>query len=255
MQKRQSGRGACAVIDCESPWTLRRRNWTGAHSYRTSASEWRSLLARAKSGDPESEWGVADRYADGCRDSRGKIIVRRSATKEAQWLRRAAEHGSAPAQNNLGVLLSNGDGVRKNVGQALLWLTKAHASGDSCAAQNIAMTYRENGDLRAAVRWFRKAASAGEGDGDALVELGIHYYWGKGVRKDATVAVDCFRRAAKSKNICGFGRDDAFFLLGIAYCEGRGVRASNPDAKRMFKQANVDGDHPLAGKMLARLQR
>ena len=243
------------VVNCESPWTLRLRGGTWSRGYRTSMSEWRSLLAQAKNGDPEAEWGIADRYADGCKDRRGKIIVRRSATKAAQWFRRAAEHGSAAAQNTLGVMLSNGDGVRRNVDQALFWLKKAYRSGNSCVAQNIAITYRENGDLKAAVKWFRKAASAGEGDGDALVELGIHYYWGKGVRKDATAAVDCFRRATISKNICGFGRDDAFFLLGIAYCEGRGVRASIRNAKKMFKQANTDSDHRLAGKMLARLQR
>jgi TPR repeat protein len=245
---------ACAAIDCESPWTLRQRHGTWSNGYRTSTSEWRSLLARAKSGDPEAEWGIADRYADGCKDNRGKIIVRRSATKAAEWFRRAAEHGSAPAQNTLGGMLSNGDGVRKNIDQALLWLKKAYRSGISCAAQNIAITYRENGDLKAAVKWFRKAASAREGDGDALVELGIHYYWGKGVRKDATAAVDCFRRATKSKNICGFGRDDAFFLLGIAYCEGRGVRVSIPNARKMFERANIDGDHSLAATMLSQLQ-
>lgn len=146
------------VVNCESPWTLRLRGGTWSRGYRTSTSEWRSLLAQAKNGDPEAEWGIADRYADGCKDRRGKIIVRRSATKAAQWFWRAAEHGSAAAQNTLGVMLSNGDGVRKNVDQALFWLKKAYRSGNSCAAQNIAITYRENGDLKAAVKWFRNAA-------------------------------------------------------------------------------------------------
>jgi uncharacterized protein len=241
------------VIDPESPWTVTQRGYDCSYSYKTSVSEWQSLLARANSGDPEVEWGIAERYADGCKDKRGKIVVRRSAAKAEKWFRRAAEHGSGPAQNNLGILLSNRNGVRKNVREALWWLRKAfHAGdGDSGAAQNIAITYRENCNSKAAVKWFRKAVEAG--DGDALLQLGIHYYWGKGVRRNPRVAVQCFRRATLSKNISGWGRDDAFFFLGIAYHEGRGVRGSMPNARKFFKRANAVGDHPAAEKMLSQL--
>ena len=178
--------------------------------------------------------------------------MRRSAAKAAQWFRRAAEHGSAPAQNNFGILLGNGSGVRKNVEDALLWLRKAFHAGESCAAQNIAITYRENGDLTTAFKWFRRAAEAG--DGDALIQLGIHYYWGKGARRNPRAAVRCFRAATRVKNISGMGRDDAFFFLGIAYHEGRGVRASIPNAKKCFKRANIDADHAAAGKMLSKMR-
>jgi hypothetical protein len=194
-----------SVIDSESPWTVTQRGWNWSYSYKMSASEWRFLLSQGKSGDREAEWEVADRYAEGCKDNRGKIIVRRSASKAVQWFRRAAEQGSGPAQNNLGVLLSNGDGVRKNVEEALLWLKKAFRAGDSCAGQNIAITYRENGKLEAAVKWFRK--SANRGDGDALIQLGIHYYWGRGIRKNPKAAVRCFRMATKVRDITEGGRD------------------------------------------------
>ncbi len=241
------------VIDSETPWKVTRRDWNWSGSYKMSVSEWRSLLTRAKNGDREAEWGVADPYADGCKDKRGKVIVRRSPAKAAQWFRRAAEHGCGPAQNNLGILLSNGNGLRKNVDEALSWLRKAFRAGNSCAAQNIAITYRENGDLKTAFKWFRRAAEAG--DGDALIQLGIHYYWGKGVRKNPRAAVRCFRAATTVKNVSGMGRDDAFFFLGIAYYEGRGVHASIPNAKKFFKQANIDGDHVAAEKMLSELRR
>jgi hypothetical protein len=152
----------------------------------------------------------------------------------------------------LGVLLGTGNGVRKNVVEALSWLRKAFRAGDSCAAHNIAITYRENGDLKTAFKWFRRAAEAG--DGDALIQLGIHYYWGKGVRRNPQAAVQCFRAAPKLKNISGMGRDDAFFFLGMAYHEGRGVQASIRNAKKFFKQANIDSDHVAADKMLSKLQ-
>jgi len=217
-----------------------------------SASEWRALLAQAKRSDPEAEWEVADRYGDGCKNHSGMILVKRSPKKAARWFRRAAEHGLAPAQNTLGVLLSNGDGIRKNVDEALSWLRRAFRAGDACAAQNIAITYRQIGDLRTAVKWFRKSADAG--DGDALIQLGIHYYWGKGVRKNPKTAVRCFRIATKAKNISEAGRDDAFFLLGVAYSEGEGVRASVRNARKLFERANIDNDHQAASKILCQLQ-
>lgn len=238
------------VIDSESPWKVTQGDWDWSYGYKTSVSEWKSLLARAKNADPEAEWEAGDRYADGCKDKRGKIIVRQSARKAAQWFRRAAEHGNECAQNNLGVLL--GSGPRQNVEEALYWLRKAFRAGSTCAGQNIAITYREKGDLKAAFRWFRKVAEAG--DGDALIQLGIHYYWGKGVRKNPKAAVQCFRKATKIKNISGVGRDDAFFFLGIAHHDGCGVRASMPKAKQFLKRANIDGDHVAAEKLLNKLR-
>ena len=253
MAERQPLKTHDSLIDSEFPWKVTLRDWNWSGSYKTTVSEWQSLLARARNGDREAEWGVADRYADGCKDKRGKVIVRRSAVKAAQWFRRAAEHGCGPAQNYLGILLGNEHRDRKNVKEALFWLRKAFRAGESCAAQNIAITYRENGDLKTAFKWFRKAAEAG--DGDALIQLGIHYYWGKGVRKNPREAVRCFRAAKKAKNISGMGRDDAFFFLGIAYREGHGVQASIPNAKKFFNQANIDGDHVAADTMLSKLRR
>jgi uncharacterized protein len=240
------------VIDPQSPWKVTLRNWNWSYGYKTSASEWQALLARAKNGDPQAEWEVAERYADGCKDQRGKIIVRRSAAQAAPWFRRAAEHGNMFAQNTLGVLLGNGNGVRKNVEEALWWLKKVFRAGHSSVALNIAITYRENGNLESAFRWFQRGAEAG--DGEALVQLGIHYYWGKGCRINPRAAVHCFRAATKSKNMSGSGKDDAFFFLGVAYQEGRGVRPSTPTAKQFFKQANIDGDHAAAAKMLSERQ-
>jgi len=237
-----------AVIDSESPWKMTRRSLGGQGGYKMSASEWQSLLARAKRGDPEAEWGVADRYGDGVHDNKGKVLVRRSARRAVQWLRRAAEHGCTSAQNNLGIQLGNGESVKKNVREALLWLRKASRAGHSLAASNIAITYRENGKLEAAVRWFRKSVAAG--DEDDLVQLGIHYFWGKGVRKNPKAAVRCFRRATKGKNLCEASREDAFFFLGIAYLEGKGERTSIPKARRLFQRANIDNDHPAARTVL-----
>lgn len=211
-----------------------------------SVAEWKTLLDKAKRGNPEAEWDVAGRYDDGCKDKKGKILVRRSAPKAAEWLRRAAEHGCASAQSNLGVLLGSTD-------EALLWLERAFRAGHSLAASNIAITHRERGNFKKAVQWFRKSVASG--DDDALIQLGIHYYWGKGVRKNPVAAVRCFRKATKGENICEASRDDAFFYLGIAYLEAKGVTGSIPTARKLFQRANVDSDHPAAHRVLQELTR
>jgi len=124
-----------SIIDPEAPWklTLRNTTWGG---YTASASNWRKVLARAKSGDPEAEWDVGERYADGCKDMRGRIVVKRSSKKALEWLRRSAEHGNSSAQNNLANLLSNGNGIRKNVSEAFKWYKKALRTDGSMVANN-----------------------------------------------------------------------------------------------------------------------
>ena len=227
---------------------LRNRTWGG---YTASASNWRKVLARAKRGDPEAEWDVGERYADGCKDKRGRIVVKRSPKKALEWLRCSAEHGNSSAQNNVANLLSNGNGIRKNVSEAFKWYKKALRTDGSMVANNIAITYRQIGNYRAAVRWFRRGVR--EGDGEALLQLGIHYYWGKGVRRNSKAAVQLFRRAIRSKNISEGDRDDAFFLLGLAHYEGEGVKDSLPKALKLFQRANVDDDNPTAREFLRRL--
>ncbi len=242
------------VVDSRFPWTLPRANGEfPPYPFRMSVTEWKALLAKAKQRNPEAEWGVAERFEDGCKDKKGKILVRRSARKAAEWLRRAAQHGCASAQNNLGVRLGDREYADSNPREALVWLERAFRAGESFAASNIAITHRQNGNLRKAVQWFRKSVASG--DDDALIELGIHYYWGKGVRKNPTAAVRCFRKATKGKNICEAGRDDAFFYLGIAYLEGKGVKASIHTARKLFQRANLDNDHPAAYRALKELTR
>ncbi len=239
------------VFNAKSPWELPRREFIPPYGYTMSRSEWQTLLNLAKQGDYSAEWEVADRYGDGVVDKKGRILVSRSSRNAAKWFRKSAEHGFAWAQNNLGILLSARNAANKNVEEALFWFRKAFNAGSTMSGTNIAITYRENGNFRKAVHWFRESGESG--DDDAHIQLGIHYYWGKGVKKDPIAAVRCFRRAIRSKNISEVGRDDAHFYLGIAYAEGKGVKPSVPTARTLFQRANIDNDHPAALEMLQKL--
>jgi TPR repeat protein len=53
-----------------------------------------------------------------------------------KWYRLAAEQGHASAQNNLGLLLANGEGAPQDYVQAYKWLILSAVQGDANAAAN-----------------------------------------------------------------------------------------------------------------------
>jgi hypothetical protein len=55
--------------------------------------------------------------------------------------RKAADQGDAKSQVALGILYSNGDGVPRDYGQALVWFRKAADQGDSEAEYNVGLLY------------------------------------------------------------------------------------------------------------------
>ena len=84
---------------------------------------------------------------------------------EVAAYRKAAEQGDAKAQYNLGVCYANGDGVQKDLTQAVFWYRKAAEQGHAEAQYNLGVCYY-NGDgvqkdLAQAVFWLRKAADQG----------------------------------------------------------------------------------------------
>lgn len=248
-----------SIVDLERPWIVRRPDSGFPAYYSTkTAAEWKALLARAQQGDPEAEFSVGSYYDDGCKDDRGGILVRRSSHKAAEWYRRAAEHGNTGAQVNLSNLLGDGRGVKKDVPDAMRWLRRALRGGyGGGASNNIAMTYRQDGHLRQAVSWLKKSAADGTDAGVGL-QLGIHYYWGKGVRADHAKAVRLFRKATKAREvleISEYERENAFFHLAIAYVEGKGVKKSFAMARKLLERANKDNDHPPAARLLHRLAK
>ena len=54
-----------------------------------------------------------------------------------KWFRKAAEQGYADAQYNLGLMYAKGDGVPENNIRAYVWFSMAKTQGDINAANNI----------------------------------------------------------------------------------------------------------------------
>ncbi|MCR9279532.1 MAG: sel1 repeat family protein [Pseudomonadaceae bacterium] len=86
--------------------------------------------------------------------------------KAVQHFRIAAEGGDNTAQFNLGVMLSNGDGVEKNLEQAARWYWASADQGNTGAMVQLALLLKDgNGipqDIAAARSWLQMAANEGD---------------------------------------------------------------------------------------------
>lgn len=80
----------------------------------------------------------------------------------------AAEQGDADAQNNLGAMYAEGQGVRRDDAEAVRWFRKAADQGLAQAQFNLgAMYYKGHGvrqDRALAQEWFGKACQNGDQD-------------------------------------------------------------------------------------------
>src|SRR5690606_27503971 len=83
----------------------------------------------------------------------------------AKWYTKAANQGSAAAQNNLGILYQNGQGVEKDLNKAAEWYTKAANQDNPYGQNSLGNCYRYgNGvekDINKAIEWYKKAEAQG----------------------------------------------------------------------------------------------
>ena len=153
------------------------------------------------------------------------------------WYRKAAEQGHDGAQNNLGYLYHNGEGVTQDFAEAVKWYRKAAEQGNADAQNNLGCLYH-NGegvtqDFAEAMKWYRKAAE--HGNADAQNSLGIRYYNGDGVKQDFAEAVKWWRKAAEQGHI------NAQFNLACAYYKGQGVLQNVAESIKWLRKAAEQG--------------
>lgn len=101
-------------------------------------------------------------------------------------------------------MLANGIGVIKNEVEAVAWYRRAAEKGSATAQNNLGMMYLHGGvvnqDEIAAAKWLRKAAE--QGLGLSQVNLGLMYLAGQGVNKDPVEACAWFLVAsARGENV------------------------------------------------------
>ena len=159
------------------------------------------------------------------------------------WLRRAAQHGDAMVQHDMGLRYHTGTGVPQNDEEATRW-TRMAADQGLLRAQvflgNAHLTGRGvSQDEQEALRWFRMAAQ--NGSSGAKVALGKLHKAGIVLPQSDAEAMRLFQDA---KDHAYYNRDkcESLYQLGVMYLEGRGVDTNIRKAVRLFRSsANEDG--------------
>lgn len=124
---------------------------------------------------------------------------------------RGAALGDGMCFQALGYMYDVGEGVSVDKALAMKLYRKAWRRGDHAAASNIAILYRERGNMRTMFQWFERVAHAG--DGSAQLEMAKCYLSGVGVRKDIQSALRCLAVAKTSYYITEYEREEAEALL------------------------------------------
>ena len=123
------------------------------------------------------------------------------ATALREW-RPLAEQGHAVAQNNLGAMYDNGEGVPEDDVEAVKWYRKAAEQGYALAQFGLGRMYGSGRgvpqDDAEAVRWYRKAAE--QGDAAAQSRMGFMYALGEGVPQDDVQAYAWFNISVAQGN-------------------------------------------------------
>ena len=117
----------------------------------------------------------------------------------ARCYRLAAMMGDDKAQNNLGVLYKDGQGVSQDYAEAARWFSKAARKGNVLAQSNLAWLF-QNGlgvekDYPKAMRLYRQCAARNHAA--ALNNLGTMFLHGMGVPCDSDSALHYFTLAAE----------------------------------------------------------
>lgn len=117
---------------------------------------------------------------------------------QVEKYRQAAEKGSIFDQTMLGNCYEFGNGVTRDVNEAVKWYRKAAEQGHKPAQIFLGFCYK-NGEGVAtneveAVQWFRKAGERGDRLGQYM--LGFCYQYGKGVPSNSVEALKWFNLSA-----------------------------------------------------------
>ncbi len=151
----------------------------------------------------------------------------------AKWYSKAAEQGNTDALYALGEMYSDGKGVPQDDAKAFTLYRKLAEKGDMFAQLAIGYAYiggiGVKQDYSQAMVWFNK--SAAQGNASAQYEIADMYDNGKGVPKDHAQAVTWYRKSAEK------GDAEAQYDLALAYLDGSGVPQDYVQAVKWFREA------------------
>jgi TPR repeat protein len=160
-------------------------------------------------------------------------------------LKKKALSGDTKAQVRLGIAFERGQGVEKNVSEAIHWYHIAADRGNPVAQTNLAYLY-ENGangskDPSEAAKWYLRAAVSGFVR--AQFNLGVLYLYGTGVERSEEEAAHWIGQAADA------GCPSALTALSYLYKQGMGVPRDPRKALDLIQKSNRQSDPNLCNRL------
>ncbi|KAG2199583.1 hypothetical protein INT47_012183 [Mucor saturninus] len=199
---------------------------------------------------------AAQNYSEGQTQLGLYYLANKNFIKAREYFEKAALNDNNPAaQYHLGCLYSSGQGVKINHELAFHWFLKsafqnfpdAQNSVGECYVKGVGTTRNYENSLF----WFKESISVNE-NATGLYNLGLMYYYGRGVEVDYNYAFyNCFIKSAEKKH------SDAENQVGHCYRFGHGTpqdfvramhwyRISLKNNKNAFAQCSI-GDMHLNG--------
>lgn len=157
---------------------------------RKLALQWLQLAAEA--GDPVGERNYAAFHLQGLTGVDADYGI------AAEYYRRAALQGDAPAQDMLSWMLLEGEIIAANPEEARRWAESAAEAGISSSMTRLGMLHHNalgvERSAEKAVYWWRKGAERGDADAQAMLGAALHM--GAGTARDGVAALAWLIRAA-----------------------------------------------------------
>ena len=163
--------------------------------------------------------------------------VNKDMYEAVKWYRKAAERGYAPAQFSLGCCYHSGHGVDKNSAEAVKWIRKAAEQGIAVAQSYLAICYEQGDgvsmDKQESLKWYRKAADGGHAHSQYI--LGLCYWSGDGLIQNSIEAEKWLVKAAEQ------GHVEAQYTLGKFYGLSDGGPRNTTEAIKWLRKASNQG--------------
>ncbi len=144
-------------------------------------------------------------------------------------LKKAADSGDPKAQCELGVLYFNGEGVAKNIPEALRLFTLSADKNYLDSQINLGWIYRHTPgyvDVAKSAKYYLLAAQ--QNDAESQYILGLMYKAGEGLPKSDKDAVSWLMKAADQNH------HEAQTALGDMYEKGLGVKKDKVEALKWY---------------------
>ena len=212
--------------------------WCMATIYETKKADYKNALFYYRMAMEDDYPDAIERMAEAyLGDELGLEKDEKTALK---LFKRAAKLGNAAAQYNLGMAYACGYyGVTPDKDKALHWLKQSVKGENPSACLQVGLYYYYTVKTEAAYKkafyLFTDAYNLGENE--AIINIGLCYLQGNGVKEDKKEAVKCFRTAAEK-----YSSGVAYHNLGICYENGFGVRKDYKKAIEMYGKAVENGE-------------